>query len=402
MTAALLIVTLAGLSIGLAATATLGPRDEPCRPGDGTEAGRRRRIAGAGLRPIGESGDGDAPRPGARPGRQGGSWCLGLDGGHLGRFHQSFFRSEGGGERTGRTLRGEGLRSDLEPMLGTTFKAVLAAAAGGTGPDWTGIDPAKIDQPITFRLRRDDVPIEGRLVSLEGRPLGGVSVKIAGLVEVPPAVMAKMRDDGNRMQFQLWGQLRNALHIGQDGKFSPVRTGPDGRFRLTGIGRDRLVNLYIEGGPVEWTSVLAFTASDPSYRPILLPGGTGKPQIEGPRFERAVAPGRTVEGTVRDRDTRRPIAKARRLQRTRPGADDRCAGPVPVRRDARRGPGASHRQHGSRALCHRLDQFRRASPAGAGPCGADPEAGGLARGTGDRPIDRTGRAGGRRLLSARG
>ncbi len=46
----------------------------------------------------------------------------------------------------------------------------VAPIAPGLGPDWVRDRPPKTAGPITLRLRRDDVPVEGRVVSLEGRP----------------------------------------------------------------------------------------------------------------------------------------------------------------------------------------------------------------------------------------
>ena len=209
------------------------------------------------------------------------------------------------------------LRTSIEPQHGypesPSPRAILAATAPGFGPDWVG-DRSREDEPnpITLRLRRDDVPIEGRVVSLEGRPVSGASVKAGYMVEFPPSVLAKIRENGGRMTVEQRVRMSNTFLPGKDGPLAPVRTGPDGRFRLTGVGRDRLINVFIEGGSVEWTPVMIFTSSDPAYRPILLPNADrGRPQIEGPRFERTVAPGRVVEGTVRDRDTGQPVPGAR-------------------------------------------------------------------------------------------
>jgi hypothetical protein len=51
----------------------------------------------------------------------------------------------------------------------------VVATAEGFGPSWTGLAGAKGD--VELRLIKDDVPIDGRLVSLEGRPLAGIRVR---------------------------------------------------------------------------------------------------------------------------------------------------------------------------------------------------------------------------------
>jgi RNA polymerase sigma factor (sigma-70 family) len=205
-------------------------------------------------------------------------------------------------------------RDRLEPPPGTPqtpFGSALAALSPGFGPDWSVIDTKKADEPIHLRLRRDDVPIEGRVFSLEGRPVPGLSVKVAYIGEVPPDVMTKLRENAGRMNPELWGELRNDFQPGDKGAFRPVQTGADGRFRITGIGRDRVAVLIVEGGAIEQSLAMVLTSGDPGYKPVLLPGdGSGGQKIEPPRFEMAVAPGRVVEGTVRDRDTDRPVPGA--------------------------------------------------------------------------------------------
>ena len=58
----------------------------------------------------------------------------------------------------------------------------LVATAEGFGPCWTDLAGARGD--VELRLVHDDVPIEGRLINLEGRPLAGVEVRTL-MVEDP-------------------------------------------------------------------------------------------------------------------------------------------------------------------------------------------------------------------------
>jgi RNA polymerase sigma factor (sigma-70 family) len=193
------------------------------------------------------------------------------------------------------------------PVLGP----VLSAVATGLGPDWINLDPRKSAEAITLRLRRDDVPIEGRVVSLEGRPLSGLDVTVGYIAELPAELLGRIRENAGKMNPSLWGEMRNALPIDEDGPVRPVRTGPDGRFRVTGIGRDRTALVIVKGEDFEPSFTMVLTTADPAYRPIILPGGGGGEQkIEGPRFDLTIAPGRVLEGVVLDVDTRMPIAGA--------------------------------------------------------------------------------------------
>src|SRR5262249_22975807 len=116
---------------------------------------------------------------------------------------------------------------------------VIAAIAPNVGPDWAAIDPKSAGAEITLRLRRDDVPIEGRVLGLEGRPVSDLAVTVTYIAEFPPKLLEKLRENAGRVNPELWGEMRNALILGKYGPIPSVQTGPDGRFRLTRIGRDR-------------------------------------------------------------------------------------------------------------------------------------------------------------------
>ena len=93
---------------------------------------------------------------------------------------------------------------------------------------------------------------------------------------------------------------------------STVTTGAEGRFRLTGIGRERVVSLWIEGPTIATSlgNVHARTRPGPTYR---LAVQRDKPEFgtlvfHGATFDHAAAPTRPIEGTVRDKDTGKPLA----------------------------------------------------------------------------------------------
>ncbi len=79
-----------------------------------------------------------------------------------------------------------------------------------------------------MRLRRDDVPIEGRVIGLEGRPVPDLAVTVAHIAEFPPKLLEKLRENAGKINPELWGEMRNALILGKDGPIPSMRTGPDG------------------------------------------------------------------------------------------------------------------------------------------------------------------------------
>jgi RNA polymerase sigma factor (sigma-70 family) len=189
---------------------------------------------------------------------------------------------------------------------------VIAAIAPGFGPDWAAIAPKTAGAEITLRLRRDDVPIEGRVIGLEGQPVRDLTVTVGSIAQFPPKLLEKLRENAGKMNPELWGEMRDGIMLGKDGPIPSVRTRPDGRFRLAGVGRDRAVTLLIEGPSIEQSFAMVLTSADPAYRPLLLPaGGAGEQRLERPRFDLSVAPGRSIQGVVIDFDTRKPIAGAK-------------------------------------------------------------------------------------------
>ncbi len=198
--------------------------------------------------------------------------------------------------------------------------AYLAALASGFGPGWVKIDrQAALKGPVTIRLVRDVVMIEGQIIGLEGRGVPGVSVSLAMIADLPDRFLERLQSDAGQADGSiLWGEImrsRLVLTELEVDNASPVlasvRTGPDGRFRIRGIGRDRVVNLVARADAIVETWVTVVTTTDPSYRPLSVSGDDGMHfQLLAPRFELAARPGRTFEGVVHDRDTGRPIAGA--------------------------------------------------------------------------------------------
>ncbi len=116
-----------------------------------------------------------------------------------------------------------------------------------------------------------------------------------------------------------------------------VSTDAEGRFRLSGIGRERVVSLWIEGPTIatSFGGTSARTRSGPAYR---LAMQRDKPEFgtlvfHGATVDHVAAPTRPIEGTVRDKDTGKPLAgvsiraslaeEIRVAARTTSGADGR-------------------------------------------------------------------------------
>jgi RNA polymerase sigma factor (sigma-70 family) len=215
------------------------------------------------------------------------------------------------------------------PRAGKEEKGVPAvfATADGFGPAWE-IAQARpwwpwrreIDRAgtVTLRLPRDDVPVRGRILNLEGKPIAGVTVSVTA-IKAPPggsltpwleAVKSRPEADGISLDYQY---LPIFSAEGMTRLFPKARTGADGRFTVRGVGRERAVTLVIEGPTIETKEINVLTR--PGLPTLTIPGYRGDPGVGDltyypARFDHAAAPCRVVQGVVRDRATGKPVAGA--------------------------------------------------------------------------------------------
>jgi RNA polymerase sigma factor (sigma-70 family) len=198
----------------------------------------------------------------------------------------------------------------------------IVAAAEGYGFAVTRLDKPETAADLTLRLVKDDVPIRGRVLNLEGKPIAGVRVSINGLepLNMPPlyvpkkdgltawltALKANKKDPWDVQRAYLTGLYSHAFGL----LFAPVMTGADGRFEMRGIGGERLVHLRLEGPAIATQIVNVMTRPGEKIR---LPLSRRSPKGEtityyGAAFEVLAEPTKPVVGVVRDRDTGKPLA----------------------------------------------------------------------------------------------
>ncbi len=182
----------------------------------------------------------------------------------------------------------------------------------GYGPAWARWDRVDERGEMTLRLVRDDVPIEGRVVDLEGRPVPGAKVNVGFLLatageNLTPWLQALQTGDdidGADARFMIDSLPPQATGIQAD-----IVTDDGGRFRVTGIGRERVASLTVTGPTIAYNQFYAATRIMETIAHVkgaALDFGEGS--IVGARPEIVAAPGRTVIGTVRDARTGEPLA----------------------------------------------------------------------------------------------
>ena len=185
---------------------------------------------------------------------------------------------------------------------------LLVATAQGLGPDWVSLRDAPKGE-LTLRLADDSIPITGRIVDLQGKAVAGAKITRGAICAEGDAgldaYLTLVREDPFRASnhnpaktfaggFELAGLPES------------VMTDADGRFRISGIGRERIVDLEVEGATIQSATVRVMTRS--CAKVSSAPGAFGGQTIYPATFEHFIPPGRALTGIVRDRDTQRPLA----------------------------------------------------------------------------------------------
>jgi hypothetical protein len=165
----------------------------------------------------------------------------------------------------------------------------IVANAKGYALDWV-LSPKEGD--YTLRLA-DDVPITGRILDLEGRPVVGAEIEATYLEQGDIKPWLEARRNG---RYPGLGRGIGAIALEVP---TTTKTDAQGQFRLTGFGRDRVVNLKIQGDTIENTFLQILTCKEDDK----LPRG-----IYPANFEHLAGLGKTVIGTVRDKRTGKPAA----------------------------------------------------------------------------------------------
>ncbi len=125
-----------------------------------------------------------------------------------------------------------------------------------------------------MRLVADDVPIRGRILDTQGRPIPGVNVHVGTIEEPPAGDLDALFSTGTIQEGRFSARFANAAWWTKEGiqwVKKTIRTGPDGRFQIDGAGRDRLVLLEFDGPGIESGKMWAMTRVAPTLRQALFP-----------------------------------------------------------------------------------------------------------------------------------
>src|SRR5262249_24301088 len=189
----------------------------------------------------------------------------------------------------------------------------LVAVADGHGADWARVDRLGLEDRVTLRLV-PDLPVHGRIRDKDGRPVAGARVRVWYVEGHEGEDLGALVDEVRKKNRFLpgakrwWGPLSGQPEV--------LKAGADGRFRASGFGRERLVDLDLEGPGIASHNIWVMARAgdtvvgpgkeitlgpDNTFReaPVLLYAATFRPPAEGSR---------PIRGVVRDKETGKPMA----------------------------------------------------------------------------------------------
>ena len=205
---------------------------------------------------------------------------------------------------------GDGRFSFPEPPGEDVF-----VTADGFAPAWVIKLGKTEDNPL--RLAKDDVPVRGRLLDLQGQPVAGATVRVHALRGRPRKGKldkwldaVKVRRDGLYTEYE---HMPMFAHASLAHFFPPATTDKEGRFDIKGIGRERAAALLVQGPTIESQEINVLTRPGvsevrvPVYAEFL---PDERLIYRPPTFDLTAAPCRVISGVVRDKETHKPVAGA--------------------------------------------------------------------------------------------
>ena len=198
-------------------------------------------------------------------------------------------------------------------------RAQIAAAAPGLAPAWVEAGSLLKGDEAVLRLARDDVPIRGRVVDPQGRPIAGVTVRLRQIAAVKDGAdldaMLASGEMGDEPSASWYGAYYDTILPGRQDTWT---TDADGRFEVRGVGRDRIASLVFRAPTLAESSLHAIarpSRTPPRPRPkpartnrdLLFMGRPPAPLLVGATFEHVVGPTKPIVGIVREKGTGRPL-----------------------------------------------------------------------------------------------
>ncbi len=189
--------------------------------------------------------------------------------------------------------------------------AQIVAMAEGFGPAF--LEPAGGDAAPVLRLARDDVPIRGRVIDIQGRPVAGATIQLVGILRPNSGTLDEWLDALKKERAAYAAQSRTLRFWSGDdipALFPVVVADREGQFTLKGVGRERIAALLVGGPGIETVFEYAATRDMPAVKvqPLERDNLPRRDVVyHGAAPDLAAGPGLEIIGTVRDKDTGKPL-----------------------------------------------------------------------------------------------
>jgi RNA polymerase sigma factor (sigma-70 family) len=193
----------------------------------------------------------------------------------------------------------------------------LVARAPGFGADWVNVNGLSSNKSTTLQLAADDVPVRGRVVDMEGRPVPGATVSVKSINTSASGSLDAFFREWRTAPYQALNEVPKATSspsaVGLPVKLTSDK---DGRFEIKGVGRGRVLSLSFEARGTETAAARVVTL--PGFDPKTLaprhddPMPFGRPRtapdLYGPDFTHVARPDAPVVGRITDAATGKPVA----------------------------------------------------------------------------------------------
>jgi len=200
------------------------------------------------------------------------------------------------------------------PVAGTEWedfwkRTVIAATTPEFGGQWLKFADIEGENRVTLQLVEDQL-IRGRVIDLEGQSRSGVTVEVKDILAARNENLdgwLKAVRNGE----PAWTAARNIprqCQLRLLGVPKIVTSDRDGVFEIKGLGRERCIRLHAHGNGIAFENFQVATRSmaPMTWNDIATPDWAS--MVFGSEFTLTGRPARTVDGTVTDSRTGKPLA----------------------------------------------------------------------------------------------